>query len=47
MQKDFIISHREIGYGLTIGEQKNPIQNVYNPLLKEFRHMLYNFIWKS
>ena len=25
--------------GLTIGEQKNAIQNFYNPLLTEFRHM--------
>ena len=25
--------------GLTIGEQKNPIQNFYNPLLTEFRDM--------
>ena len=24
---------------LTIGEQKNAIQNLYNPLLTEFRHM--------
>ena len=26
--------------GLTIGEQKNAIQNFYNPLLTEFRDML-------
>ena len=26
-------------HGLTIGEQKNAIQNFYNPLLIEFRHM--------
>ena len=29
-----------VNNGLTIGEQKNIIQNFYNPLLKEFRHML-------
>ena len=29
--------------GLTIGEQKNAIQNFYNPLLTEFRDMASNF----
>ena len=29
--------------GLTIGEQKNAIQNFYNPLLTEFRDMWWGW----
>ena len=29
--------------GLTVGEQKNAIQNCNNPLLKEFRDLMVKF----